>query len=51
MEFGIDRGEATLPYTATMIGFAVGGVLMGRFSDRFHATLSRELEVEIATGH
>lgn len=35
MEFGIDRGEATLPYTATMIGFAVGGVLMGRFSDRF----------------
>lgn len=35
VEFGIDRGEATLPYTATMIGFAVGGVLMGRFSDRF----------------
>lgn len=34
-EFGIDRGAATLPYTATMIGFAVGGVLVGRFSDRF----------------
>jgi len=24
---------------------------LGRFSDRFHATLSRELEVEVATGH
>lgn len=35
VEFGIDRGEATLPYTVTMIGFALGGVLMGRFSDRF----------------
>jgi MFS family permease len=34
-EFGIERGEASLPYTATMLGFAVGGVLMGRLSDRF----------------
>jgi MFS family permease len=34
-EFGIDRGAASLPYTATMLGFAVGGVLMGRLSDRF----------------
>jgi MFS family permease len=34
-EFGIDRGDAALPYTATMLGFAVGGVLMGRLSDRF----------------
>ena len=34
-EFGIDRGDASLPYTATMLGFAVGGVLMGRLSDRF----------------
>jgi MFS family permease len=33
-EFGIDRGDASLPYTATMLGFAVGGVLMGRLSDR-----------------
>jgi biopolymer transport protein TolQ len=32
---GLDRLEAKL----------------GRFSDRFHATLSRELEVEVATGH
>jgi MFS family permease len=34
-EFGIGRGEASLPYTATMLGFAVGGVLMGRLADRF----------------
>ncbi len=34
-EFGVDRGAATLPYTLTMIGFGVGGILMGRLSDRF----------------
>lgn len=34
-EFGVDRGDASLPYTATMIGFAAGGVLMGRLADRF----------------
>jgi MFS family permease len=34
-EFGIDRADASLPYTATMLGFAVGGVLIGRLSDRF----------------
>ncbi len=34
-EFGIPRADAALPYTTTMIGFAVGGVLMGRLSDRF----------------
>ena len=34
-EFGVDRGGASIPYTLTMIGFAIGGVLMGRLSDRF----------------
>jgi MFS family permease len=34
-EFGVDRGGASLPYAATMLGFAVGGVLMGRLADRF----------------
>jgi MFS family permease len=33
-EFGVDRGGASLPYTATFIGFAVGGVLLGRLADR-----------------
>ncbi len=34
-EFGVARADASLPYTLTMIGFGVGGVLMGRLSDRF----------------
>jgi len=33
-EFGAARGDATLPYTATMVAIAVGGVLMGRLADR-----------------
>ena len=34
-EFEVARGVASLPYTLTMIGFGLGGVLMGRLSDRF----------------
>ncbi len=34
-EFGVDRAGASLPYTITMIGFAIGGVLSGRLADRF----------------
>jgi MFS family permease len=34
-EFGVARGSASFPYTMTMIGFGLGGVLMGRLSDRF----------------
>ena len=34
-EFGVDRGGASLPYAATMIGFGVGGLLMGRLIDRY----------------
>ena len=34
-EFAADRGGASLPYTLTMIGFGIGGILMGRLSDRF----------------
>jgi MFS family permease len=33
-EFGVDRASASLPYTATMMGFAFGGILMGRLADR-----------------
>lgn len=33
-EFGLGRGGASVPYTATMIGFAAGGILMGRLADR-----------------
>ncbi len=34
-DFAVGRSEASLPYTLTMIGFGLGGVLMGRLSDRF----------------
>ena len=34
-EFGVDRSDASFPYTATMMGFAVGNIIMGRLSDRY----------------
>ena len=34
-EFGVARADASLPYTVLMIGFGVGGMLMGRLADRF----------------
>ena len=34
-EFGVGRSVASLPYTVTMISFGLGGILMGRLSDRF----------------
>jgi MFS family permease len=33
-EFHAERGAASLPFTLTMIGFGVGGVIMGRLADR-----------------
>jgi MFS family permease len=35
VEFGVARGDASLPYTMAMIGFGLGGVFMGRLADRF----------------
>ena len=34
-EFGTARAAASLPYTTTMVGFGLGGIFMGRLSDRF----------------
>ena len=34
-EFDIGRGAGSMPYTLFMIGFATGGVMMGRLADRF----------------
>jgi MFS family permease len=34
-EFGVARADASLPFTLCMMGFAFGGVLMGRLADRF----------------
>jgi MFS family permease len=34
-EFGVARSAASLPYTMTMVCSGLGGILMGRLSDRF----------------
>jgi len=39
-EFAIDRAGASLPYTLTMIGFALGNLVIGRAVDRFGITVS-----------
>jgi MFS family permease len=33
-DFAIARNEASLPYTLAMLGFGVGGILIGRLADR-----------------
>src|SRR5262245_24392832 len=33
-EFGAARSDASLAFTVTMLGYGLGGVLMGRLSDR-----------------
>lgn len=37
-EFGVGRAEASLPYTLTMIGFAVGNFAIGRAVDKWGVT-------------
>jgi len=34
-DFHAARGDASFPYTLTMVGFGLGGILMGRLADRF----------------
>jgi len=38
-EFGTARAAASLPYTLAMLGFAAGGVVIGRLVDRFGIVL------------
>jgi hypothetical protein len=40
-ELTVDRVTASVPYT--LIGFALGGVLMGRMADRFAASYATNL--------
>lgn len=37
-DFGVDRATASIPYTATMIGFALGNAIVGRYVDRLGIT-------------
>lgn len=38
LEFAASRAETSLPYTLTMIGFALGNFMLGRAVDRFGVT-------------
>jgi MFS family permease len=33
-EFGVARGDASLPFTLTMVCYGLGGIVMGRWADR-----------------
>jgi MFS family permease len=35
VEFGVARGDASLPYTLTMIGFGLASIWLGRLADRY----------------
>ncbi|MEM7749595.1 MAG: MFS transporter [Pseudomonadota bacterium] len=38
-EFAVDRADASMPYTATMVGFALGNFIVGRYVDRLGITI------------
>ena len=38
-EFGVARADASLPYTLLMIGFGIGGIVMGKLADRYGVML------------
>ncbi|MEM6498003.1 MAG: MFS transporter [Pseudomonadota bacterium] len=38
-EFGVARADASMPYTATMVGFALGNFIVGRYVDRLGITI------------
>ncbi len=40
VEFNAGRAEASMPYTLTMIGFALSNLLIGRLVDRFGVTVA-----------
>ena len=42
-DFGVARADAALPYTLLMVGFGLGGMLMGRLADRFGVAMPLSL--------
>ena len=51
-EFGVARGDASLPYTLTLLGLCVGGLLMGRLADRFGVVVPVVIgAIALATGY
>jgi MFS family permease len=51
-EFGADRAGASLPFTLTMLGFGIGGVVMGRLADRIGIAIPLAIAaVSLAVGY
>ena len=51
-EFDVSRAEVSLPYTMTMVGFAIGNLLIGKLVDRFGVVLALNVAaVAIAAGY
>lgn len=48
-DFAVSRSMASLPYTVTMVGFGLGGILMGRVSDR-HGVIATIIIGTLALG-
>jgi len=42
-EFGVARADASMPFTCTMIGFGIGGILLGKAADRFSIAITAAL--------
>jgi len=38
-EFGVARADASMPYTWMLVGFGLGGILMGKLADRHGVTV------------
>ncbi len=49
-DFGVTRGEASLPYTVAMVGVAIGGILIGRLTDRLGIIIPLLLGAVALTG-
>jgi MFS family permease len=39
VEFGVARADASMPYTWMLVGFGLGGILMGKLADRYGVTV------------
>lgn len=47
-EYGVGRGDASLPFTITMIGFAFGNLFFGRLIDRYGVVICQSAAAFIA---
>src|ERR1700684_1492620 len=47
LEFGATRGAVSLAFTLTMLGFGLGGVVMGGLTDRFGLRAAVALSIVI----